>query len=256
MRARTALLVATLLALFDQASAQDSRPASRPIELTGLDTDAPLTITAHFTPELLTLRVRLRDGWHLYGRDTGGGQPAAIEILGGSCFTAAGPLKAPTNQKGEITGDADLTLPLRRVAPGEALRANFEFMACDALQCLPPMTVLLTGAPPQSTLPQSAPAAPTVLLVAAAKDERAARIEQFLTQRGFRPTVTTYAAVQKEQCDAHDVVLADSPYFKQAGAARKDAMRFPETATPMVAVGFLGSQVLVAQKVTMACGYI
>ena len=51
-------------------------------------------------------------------------------------------------------------------------------------------------------------------------------------------------------------MLADSPYFKQAAAARKDAMRFPETAAPLVAVGHLGSVVLEAQKVTMACGYI
>ena len=155
------------------------------------------------------------------------------------------------NGKGEITGDALLTLPLRRVAAGDALRARLRFAVCDALQCLPPMEVLLQG-----QTAQSAPATPTVLLVTAAQDERSKRIVQFLTQHGFRPTVATYAAVTKEQCDAHDVVIADSPYFKQAGAARKDAMRFPETATPMVAVGHLGSTVLIAQKVTMACGYI
>lgn len=119
-----------------------------------------------------------------------------------------------------------------------------------------------SAAAAQTTPPQNPGAAgddasgPTVLLVAIAKDERAARIAAFLERRGFRPTVTTYASATKEECDARDVVLLDSPTFDQVKGVRKHALAFPETATPMVAVGYLGTQVLEAQKVAMACGYI
>ena len=254
MSLRVAQALLPLLLLIP-TPAQESQPASRPgLTLTGLEADAPLRLAASATPEQLTLRVELKDGWHLYGRDTGNGQPVTVEIQKDSAFVAAGRLRAPMNDQGEIVGEAELTLPLRRAGTGDALRARIQFMVCDPLQCLPPMTVLVAGTVP--TAAPTAAATPAVLLVAVASDARSTRIADFLRQRGFRPTVTTYAAVTKEQCDAHDVVIADSPYFKQAGGARKDAMRFPETATPMVAVGFLGSQVLVAQKVTMACGYI
>jgi hypothetical protein len=147
------------------------------------------------------------------------------------------------DHKGEITGDAELVLPLQRVAEGDALRATFRFIVCDALRCLPPMELEIATPP-------------SVLLVAIADDERSARIAAFLTQRGFRVDVTTYAKVAAAECDAHDLVIADSPTFNQTKAGRSGAQKFPLTRTPMIAVGFLGSQVLVAQKVTMACGYI
>jgi hypothetical protein len=240
---RSRLLAAALFVLGTQAPAQD--PA-RPLTVTGLSPSAPLTIAAEATATKLLLRVEIQPGWHLYGRDTGAGKVIELAILEGSSFVASGSLSAPVDAKGEITGLAEISLPLKRTAPGDSLRARFTFMACDPLLCLPPMEVLLADAPDR----------PTVLLVAIAKDERSARIAAFLEARGFRPTLTTYDAVTTAQCDAHDVVLADSPYFDQTRGASKHADRFPETASPIVAVGFLGTVLLEAQKVAMACGYI
>jgi hypothetical protein len=240
---RSRLLAAALLALGTYAPAQET---ARPLTVTGLLPSAPLTIAAEATPSKLVLRVEIQPGWHLYGRDTGAGKVIELAILEGSSFQANGALSAPIDAKGEITGLAEITLPLERTAPGDSLRARFTFMACDPLLCLPPMEVLLANAPES----------PTVLLVAIKKDERSARIAAFLEARGFRPTVATYDSVTTAQCDAHDVVLADSPYFDQAKGARKHADRFPETTSPIVAVGFLGTVLLEAQKVAMACGYI
>jgi hypothetical protein len=92
--------------------------------------------------------------------------------------------------------------------------------------------------------------------VAIARDERSARIAAFLEAHGFRPTVTTYATATKGECDARELVVLDSPTFDQVKGVRKHALAFPETSTPMVAVGYLGTEVLEAQKVSMACGYI
>ena len=75
--------------------------------------------------------------------------------------------------------------------------------------------------------------AASVLLVAVANDDRAARIATFLKESGFRPAITTYETVTKEACDANDVVIADSPYFGKVKGARKHALKFPETASPL-----------------------
>ncbi|HEU4420450.1 MAG TPA: hypothetical protein VFT55_16050, partial [Planctomycetota bacterium] len=142
-----------------------------------------------------------------------------------------------------------LALPLQRVPAGAGLRATMKFMVCDALQCLPPMELELS-------LPAARAKAPSVLLVAIDESERTTRIAAFLAERGFRVDVTTYAKVQQVECDAHDVVLADSPTFDQCRGKGGDVERFPATASPVVAVNYLGTQLLENQKVAMACGYI
>jgi hypothetical protein len=228
-----------------------SLPAQQPLAVQDLPASAPLTVAATATPAELTVVVSLQTGWHLYGRDTGGGQPVALNVQPGSAFAAAGPLQAPMDQKGEITGTAPIKLPLRRTGTGRKLEVAFRFMACDALMCLPPMQVVLAG-----EVADAAGAAPRVLLVVIEEGERSARTAAFLQQRGFPCTLATYDKVTAEQCDAHDVVLADSPYFEEARRATKLARAFPRTSAPIVAVGFLGTELLEAHKVAMACGYI
>ena len=226
-------------------------PSSQPAALTvkGLPAAAPLQVAASLQGLELQVQVIVQDGWHLYGRDTGGGQPVKVEVAAGSAFAAAGALKTPMDAEGHITGVATLALPLQKAPAGSGLRATMKFMVCDALQCLPPMTLELVLPPPRET-------APSVLLVAIDESERTARIAAFLTERGFRTDVTTYAKVQQAECDAHDVVLADSPTFGQCRGKGGDVKRFPATASPIVAVGFFGTQLLENQKVAMACGYI
>ena len=78
----------------------------------------------------------------------------------------------------------------------------------------------------------------------------------FLRERGCAVAVTTWATATAEQCDAHDVVLADSPTFNQVRGKKVDVRKFPATKAPVVAVGFLGTQLLEANRIAMACGYI
>lgn len=242
------LFVLLASGLFGAAALAQAAP---PVGLVvrGLPDDAPLAVTAARDGLALRVHVKLQSGWHLYGRDTGGGQPVAVEIVDGA-FAAAGPLRTPMDDAGLIRGDAALELPLRRVAEGEPLQARMRFMVCDALQCLPPIELVFTT-------PAAAPSTPAkVLLVGIDDGERTQRIAAFLTERGFVPTVTTYAKVTAALCDAHDVVLADSPTFGQTRGKGVDAAAFPATSAPIVAVGFLGTQLLAGQKVAMACGYI
>jgi hypothetical protein len=241
------LLPAVLLVASTHLPAQVA-PAAAPIAVTGLPAEAPLAVTAAATPTALTIRVQLEPGWHLYGRDTGGGKPVAVECLPDSAFAAAGPLRVPMDDRGQVTGKQELVLPLRAAAPGD-LRARMSFMVCDALQCLPPIELALAGTPAAAA---TGPLA--VLLVAVANDARAERIAAFLKGRGCQPTVATWNEVTAAQCDAADVVLADSTLFDNTKPA--DVRKFPNTSAPVVAVGFLGTELLEAQKVTMACGYI
>jgi hypothetical protein len=222
-----------------------------PLRVTGLESSGPLSLSARATPTRLIIEVDLDDGWHLYGRDTGGGRPVEVDISDGSDFVAAGTLDVPMNDNGEITGRARLSLPLRGSKDSGTVKARMRFMVCDALQCLAPTEVIIEGG-----IPAGRTASLRVLLVVMARDDRASRIEAFLKTRGFEPTVTTLDAVTTEACDAHDVVLADSPYFSEARKGTRPARVFPEAASPLVAVGFLGTVLLEAQKVAMACGYI
>ena len=71
------------------------------------------------------------------------------------------------------------------------------------------------------------------------------------------PAVTTYAKVDTRACDRHDVVLADSKLFRknEKGSVNR-ARGFPATRTPIVAVGFLGTELVEGQKIAMTSGYI
>lgn len=224
----------------------------------GMQADDPFTLAAKASETRLTLAIHLKEGWHMYGRDVGGGQPVEVKILDGSCFRAAGKLTVPMDEKGEITGDATLTLPLRRNKKGRVLRVSFSFVVCDALMCLPPRDITLqTAAMAAAGKPEKL----TVLLVTLDDHKRAARIKSFLEARGFGCSVTHFKDVQKEACDRHDLVLTDSPNADQAASrtsmrARQHAIAFPETKSPIITTGFLGTELLEAHKIAMASGYI
>ncbi len=216
------------------------------LTVSGLPADAPLRVAARASEVQLVVEVALEPGWHLYARDVGGGRPVAVELLGDQPFIAAGPLDAPGDARGEIKGQARLVLPLRRVGSGREIEATFSLQVCDALECLTPLNLTLEG--------EVAP--PRVLLVVAEEGERAERIAGWLRARGFAVTVTRYAEVRREQCDHHDVVVADSDYFGRPGVRSEFAREFPRTSTPIVAVGFLGTELVEAHGLAMTSGYI
>lgn len=240
-------LVAFLLALLGVAAATVAQQAV-PLTVTGMPAKAPLTVTAQHDGQTLAVQFDLQPSWHVYTRDTGGGQPVAVQVTGGA-FAAAGDLRLPPDEHGEVTGKATFELPLRRVGDGGQLLAQVDFMVCDPLECLPPISLSLrTGGEAATQM--------KVLLVGVDKEARTERIAAFLRERGCYVGVTTYAEVRGDDCDRFDVVLADSPTFRNVKGQTANARKFPRTATPIVAVGFLGTELIEGQKVAMTSGYI
>jgi hypothetical protein len=63
--------------------------------------------------------------------------------------------------------------------------------------------------------------------------------------------------VDTRACDAHDVVLADSKLFRENEKGSFGRARgFPQTASPIVAVGFLGTELIEGHRIAMTSGYI
>ena len=226
--------------------------AQQPLSVSKLPGEAPLSITATATTARLTVELTIAPDWHLYARDTGGGQPVTLTVDELSSFRAAGALQVPHSDDGRITGQARLVLPLRRHASGKTLTVTMEFMACDPLMCLPPMECVLSGELDEAGEHDQL----DVLLVVRRLDERSERIAAFLRGHGHACTATTYADVQAAMCDRHDVVLADSELFEAARAATKTVWEFPRTTSPVVAVGFLGTELIEKHGLAMTSGYI
>jgi hypothetical protein len=220
--------------------------AQSPLAVRGVPDDAPFAVTARATAARLTVELVLGSGWHAYSRDVGGGQPVGIEVDPDSGFAAAGALRAADDGQGKLVGRVLLTLPLAATRSAERLRATLQLQVCDALQCLEPMTLEIEG-----------PVGPlSVLLVAAARDARTERIAGWLRGRGFAVTIDTYAEVSAEACEAHDLVIADSDVFRKHGVGLDLVRRFPRTSAPLLAVGFLGTELVEAHGVAMTSGYI
>lgn len=230
--------------------------AQTTLAVSGIEKGDPFEVTATATETGLEIAVVMRDGWHMYGEDVGGGEPVSVKVAKDSCVAAAGGLKIPATADGKLRGAFKLTLPLRRAKSGGGLRVTFSLMACDALMCLPPRDLSLTAT-------KLGPAAgPLKVLVVTLDDAaRSARIKAFLDGRGFACTLSKYDGLTTEVCDPYDLVVADSPNADQktSRAAMKQrgvAMKFPRTSTPIIAVGYLGTVLLEAHEIAMACGYI
>jgi len=221
--------------------------AQQPLQVAGMPAEAPLTLWASASPDALTLDVKMKPGWHLYAADVGGGQPVSVTIERRSNFAAGGALVIPAGKEGKLTGAFRLVLPLKKKGRGNAIECRFDFMACDPLQCLAPMTVRITGELRRLK----------VLVVVDREDARSRRIFEFLKGRGMSPKVATYSKVTARACDLHDVVLTDSKLFRknEKGSVGR-ARGFPKTSSPIVAVGFLATELIEGQKIAMTSGYI
>lgn len=205
-----------------------------------------VTLTATATPKVLIVDLVIADGWHGYSRDVGGGNPVKVELAEDCDFVVAGELKMPEAHDGKVTGKARWQLPIKARGDGADLRAVVWFQICDELECFAPARVELSGNPKPIT----------VLVVVDEEDERSARIKTFLIERGCKVAVTTYGVVKTADCDSHDLVFADSKLFGQGKRVRKEVLAFPQTDTPIIAVGFYGTELIEAHTVAMTSGYI
>jgi hypothetical protein len=62
--------------------------------------------------------------------------------------------------------------------------------------------------------------------------------------------------VTQQACDSRDLVICDSDVFQKHGVSVAVAREFPQTKAPMIAVGFLGTQIAAAHGLAMTSGYI
>jgi hypothetical protein len=213
------------------------------------------SVSATATDTLLSVNLSIAPGWHMYGRETGQGPAVSLQVLDGSSFQPAGQAHLPMDEEGLIQGKVLITLPLRRAAVGDALQVRFSYMICDALQCDPPSEFILERANDVNK-PLS------ILLVTSNDQDRRGRIQKFLHGQGFTCKAVDYDGVTKAACEEHDLVVYDSPGPDQetwravSRAGRQHAVAFPEVDTPIIAVGFLGTQLLEAHRIAIACGYI
>ena len=218
------------------------------LSVTGVPESAPFTLMANATDRVLRLNLDIESGWHMYSADVGGGAPVSVVI--GGAFENDGELVFPTDPESHITGDAEICIPIRRARDAEsvtgALTATVELQVCDALECLEPMTIELRGEA----------RALSTLLVVGEVDEHAARIQEWLTARGFQVTATTYEKVDAQAAEASDIVIADSKSFGAARSILTHLESFPRTETPVLAVGFAGTELVEAHGLAMTSGYI
>jgi hypothetical protein len=194
----------------------------------------------------LRLELRLADGFHAYARDVGGGGPVTLKLDPACGYEAAGPLLPPADKGGKVFGAAVWRLPIRPQRAGAELRATAWLQVCDELMCHAPERVELSGRP--GGFP--------VLLVSGARDERSGRIADFLAARGLDVDVTTYAEATAAMCERAEVVLCDSKRFRETAKVREHVLAFPQTTTPIVAVGFFGTELVEAHGVAMTSGYV
>ena len=227
-RAATLLLLATF-------AGPGGAIASAQVEVSGVPADAPYRVAATVDRARLVIDVTLEDGR----------RAAAVEVhaAGRTLAEHLGELRTPT---GELTGN--LRLIQRLTLPGDvvAIDAALRLTVDGADGRVEPTDIRVTG--------RVAPL--RLLLVVDAEDARARRVGDFLRQRGFAVDTTTYADVSAGECDAHDVVVADSKLFSETRAARRHIGEFPKTASPIVAVGLLGTRLIEAHGLAMTSGYI
>jgi hypothetical protein len=228
--------------------ATSSLHAGVDLVVSGIPGDSPFAIEAKATATDLIVVIALEPEWHVYSRDVGGGQPVAVTTDSDSAIVATGALQLPQSDSGKLSGAIRLRLPigLGKDQNSTRLNATMRIQVCDALECLPPMEIKVSGNIPSLK----------VLLVVGAEDERTTRVETWLKSRGFESTTKTYADVSEQDCNGHDVVVADSMVFGKTNAKRVQVHKFPKSETPLVAIGFNGTELIESHEIAMTSGYI
>ncbi|MBI3817326.1 MAG: hypothetical protein HY286_01445 [Planctomycetes bacterium] len=120
------------------------RAHSGQMRVKGADPAADLvSVKGEASDNSLQIEVRIKDGWHLTAPVAKEGQPISLNILPDSSFAEAGPIKCESDQNGQLTRFALLTLPLKHKSSGRKLRVEFTYTACDAMSCQPPKSLVL-----------------------------------------------------------------------------------------------------------------
>jgi hypothetical protein len=106
--------------------------------------DEPIAVKAEASETTLLVSLRIRAGWHAYSSKSTEGNAVSVTIVEGSAFVATGAAKFDDADGAQLRGYAEIKLPIRRVAKGDALIVDVCYTACDEKACDPPKTVRLT----------------------------------------------------------------------------------------------------------------
>ena len=98
----------------------------------------PVTMKAVGSPEMLVLDVAVKSPWHVFGDGAKDGLPLKVEFLEGTGFSASSAPRLPAGKDGVLEGTFRITVPLKKVGPGEKILAELVYQACNAEVCMPP----------------------------------------------------------------------------------------------------------------------
>lgn len=212
--------------------------------------DGPVEAKAMATGDQVFITVTIEPEWHIYAPGSKAGVPFTVKMNDGSNFQLAGDIHVDQNEKGEVGGVATIRIPITSTGDGSKLDLLFDYQACDALECEEPVRLQFTGEV-FDTSPRR------VLLVVDANDERTQRISELITGAGMECETHLYKdELSREVCDSFDVVVTDCPGFRNSKDGFAGVSKFPLTDTPIVAVGFLGTNLIENHKLALTSGYI
>lgn len=122
------------------ATPVDLRPTGPPAE------DELVRARAEVAGSTLKITLRVASGWHAYSPASKEGREGLamhLRILEGSAFAQDGEAEWDVEDDGSIEGFAEVRVPLRRIAAGDALALEISYVACDAQSCRPRRAVTL-----------------------------------------------------------------------------------------------------------------
>lgn len=202
------------------------------------------------TIDQIFITVTIESEWHIYAPGSKAGVPLTVKMNEGSDFSLAGDIHVEQNEKGEVGGVATIRIPIERSGEGNKLDFDFDYQACDALECEEPVRLNFVG-----DVSNQGPR--KVLLVVDANDERAQRISKLISDAGIDCETHLYKdELSREFCDSFDVVITDCPGFRNSRDGLAAVEKFPRTDTPIIAVGFLGTRLIENHKLALTSGYI
>ncbi len=220
-------------------------------EITGTAPESErLETTVWSTTTQLFIHVEIDKEWHIYAPGSKAGVPFSIEMQKESDFVVAGDIHVEQDEKGVVARSTTLRVPIKRSGTGNQLAFQFDYQACDALECDQPERLEFTGVVSR-TSPKR------ILLVVDANDERAKRISTLIKDTGMECVVHQYAEnLTQEICNSYDVIVTDCPGFRNSKDGFAAVKKFPKTDTPILASGFLGTELIENHQLAMTSGYI
>lgn len=124
-----------------RSAATDNSTPTVQLRVAPTTTDDQVSVDAEISNSTLKLTLKIRAGLHLYPPKSDEGIPISLRAASGSAFEPAGGITVDVNKSNHVEGTCILKTPLKRVAPGDILKLEFTYQACDEEKCLPPKTI-------------------------------------------------------------------------------------------------------------------